>query len=464
MSGGGKSVSLDSLLNPGVRTILIKGEPGTGKTILALELLRRHGKGVYLSSRVSEERILRHHPRTKAFFEERKTASAKRKKDARFEDARLGTAAMAIESVLNAMSGPGAEEPLVVLDSWDTMARELDGVERLKAEKTLLTLADAKKASLVFVSEEPSSTTVDYATDAVVTLRDETRDGRRARRIEWNKLRGSEIPQKFNLFSLHDARFTLFTPAETRPPPGYKPKRFQPIKNPPDLYSTGSRDLDALLGGGMKRGLRMLLELGRHVGSDWHLPLMVGMSCNFILNGCCYMSIPTLGVTPERVKEARSGHLPVETLGSSLRIGHFGETQSTDRCFFQMDPSSASKSFEASWKATEEVRAGGGGERRACLMIIGMDRVEATFGNEALGPLFARGAIMTEGYGDAAVFVVKQSTKSKDMLADITDAHLKLDEIDGAPVIYAMKPPSGIYHLEYDYGRGYPSVGLTPVT
>jgi hypothetical protein len=33
-------VGLESFLNPSIGTILVKGEPGTGKTLLGLELLR----------------------------------------------------------------------------------------------------------------------------------------------------------------------------------------------------------------------------------------------------------------------------------------------------------------------------------------------------------------------------------------------------------------------------------------
>ena len=44
---------LGQLLHPAVSTFLVRGNPGTGKSTLALELLRRKGRGVYVSTRVT---------------------------------------------------------------------------------------------------------------------------------------------------------------------------------------------------------------------------------------------------------------------------------------------------------------------------------------------------------------------------------------------------------------------------
>ncbi len=455
------NTGLESFLNQGIRTILIKGEPGTGKTLLGLELLKRHGRGVYLSSRVSEKGIFDQYPELGTLLKEGRVKVAKPQKSAKFEDIRLANAATVMESILESITK--LNEPLVILDSWDTVAKELDSVERMKAEKALVTIADARKARIVFISENPELASTDYAVDAVVTLKDEVRDGRRVRRIEWNKLRGSDVPQKSHLFSLFGARFKLFNPVESKLPQGYKPKQFLRIKNSMDSYSTGSKDLDALLGGGMKKGTRILLELGKYLGSDWHLPLTTSIACNFISNGGCNMSIPTSGLTPENIKESRLRHLNAETVESSLRIGHFGETSSSEKCLFQMDPSSPMKSFEQVWNETDKIRTDENGGRRACLMFLGMDKLEAVFRPENLAQLDARGAAMIAHYGDVGIFIAKHSTKRKDSLADVVDTYLKLDEMDGALTICSLKPPSRIYHVEYDHSRGYPDVKMTPV-
>ena len=462
-------VHLGSLLNPAIRTILVKGDPGTGKTLLALELLKRHGGGVYFSSRVSQEGIFDQYPEAKALLNEGRIRVVKSKKTgAKFEDIRLSTASLAIESILDLMQK--SDSPLLILDSWDTIAKELDSVERMRTEKARLTIADANKGSIVFVSEEPTSANTDYAVDAIVTLKDELFEQRRVRRMEWNKLRGSEIPQKTYLFSLAGSRFNVFQPIGISPPKSYKAGEWSPIRNTSESYSTGSQDLDALTGGGMKKGARILLELGKYVGADWHLPLTTCLSCNFLANGGCSMSIPTSGLVPQEIKESRLRYLPAETVESSLRIGHFGEIQSADPCFLELNPNSEPESFELFWKAAGEIRniahknnSGSSMAGRPCLMMLGIDRIESVFGHEAVRSDYLRSATMTASYEDVAIFIAKQSTKGKEELADLVDLYLKLDEINGALTIYSLKPPSRIYHMEYDFTRGYPHVKLTPV-
>src|SRR5712692_9807543 len=56
---------LDEFLAPSVSTFLVKGNPGSGKSTFALELLRARGKGTYVSTRVSKEKIAAQNPQVK---------------------------------------------------------------------------------------------------------------------------------------------------------------------------------------------------------------------------------------------------------------------------------------------------------------------------------------------------------------------------------------------------------------
>lgn len=127
---------------------------------------------------MSEEVIFEQYPSLKTLLKtgEIRVPRPKTPK-ARLEDIRLADATVVMSSILDPISK--MKEPLLILDSWDTVARELESVERMKTEKTIVTIADARKARIVFISEDPNLSSTDYAVDAVVTLKDALYDGSR---------------------------------------------------------------------------------------------------------------------------------------------------------------------------------------------------------------------------------------------------------------------------------------------
>ena len=76
------------------------------------------------------------------------------------------------------------------MDSWDSIAKEIDALERLKVEKTLVAVAESNDLKIGFISEEPGLTTTDYLVDAVAELTSSIKNGERTRAIEIKKLRG----------------------------------------------------------------------------------------------------------------------------------------------------------------------------------------------------------------------------------------------------------------------------------
>ncbi|MFI5420611.1 MAG: RAD55 family ATPase [Nitrososphaerales archaeon] len=201
-----KKALLRSFLSPRVRTLLIKGEPGSGKTTLALELLKEFGRGVYISSRVSGDMLLEQNRQLRDLVERGVIASlsmseyTEKSSNYKFEDFRLAS----IEDVLMSILARPAtkDESLIVLDSWDSIAGKLESKDRMKTEQSLLVIAEANKVKLVFVSEEENMSASDYFVDAVIKLEDLERDGMRVRQIVWKKLRGSRIPRRSSLYTL----------------------------------------------------------------------------------------------------------------------------------------------------------------------------------------------------------------------------------------------------------------------
>jgi len=102
---------LADYLRQGGRTLLIKGLPGSGKTTLALHLLKTVGgsRGIYFSSRVSDESMRKH------FVDIHRILGEKN-----FIDTRLDLAENFLSQVFESIR---KKPPIVVLDSWDATLR-----------------------------------------------------------------------------------------------------------------------------------------------------------------------------------------------------------------------------------------------------------------------------------------------------------------------------------------------------
>src|SRR4029077_12996210 len=76
-------IGLKQLMNGPIRTLLIKGLAGTGKTTVALEILKAagKGKGAYISSRVPQALLETHIPAMKQTLQDQQFL------DVRLEDA-----------------------------------------------------------------------------------------------------------------------------------------------------------------------------------------------------------------------------------------------------------------------------------------------------------------------------------------------------------------------------------------
>ncbi len=450
----------ESLVGDKVRFVLIKGEPGAGKTTFAAELIKNYGNGLYVSTRVSEKLISTQQPVLSELLTKGRVSELDlgHTHKVEFEDDRLGSPEDILISILEATKTL-PKEPLIILDSWDGIAKRMNPIERQKIEQSLLVMAEANNARILFISEEPTLTTTDYVVDAVIALTDEVLEGRRLRRIAWKKLRGSPIPQRSYLYTLHEGRFTIFDNTMT-PAFGSRPQKpFTPIEHNKRFFSTGSKDFDLFLGGGIERGSFVLLELGRFVNPVWHVPLAHTIESNFLANNGSTFIIPTSHSTPSRVKAKLRDHFSDEILNKRLRIGHF-QTYAPDPCFVKLDLSSLDNPVEQYGNLIYNAKPIKNAE---CVYFLGLDAIENYFPKEGLKSLASSFSQRMKSTGDALVAVAKYGSVLAPQLATLSDVHLKLEEVDRTLVLYSLNPPSELFHVEYDYSKGYPQTRLTPI-
>ncbi|MGI0091577.1 MAG: gas vesicle protein GvpD P-loop domain-containing protein [Nitrososphaerales archaeon] len=460
---GGDGSGFWRLLAPGIKLILIKGPPGSGKTTLAARLFDYVESAAYISTRVGLEKLsnqnlpLKHLESKKEQFREVTLVS----KRVSYEDARLNFATDALKHVIEAAS---AKKDLIVLDAWDTIAKEMERVDRLKTEKAMAAFIDESASRLVFISEEPELTSTDYLADAIISLSYvKIPDGRRVRRITWEKLRGQPLYDRRSIYTLKDGVFTVFAKPKIHQNNGYRSmgKFPSPTPNTPTHFSTGSKDLDEFFGGGLKRGSFIVVEEGRTVGCDWHTPIYTLITLNFLLNGGTCLIVPSSQTTPEMILDGLSPYVDDQLLKSRVRISSY--IKSIDHpSIVSLEGLSTNEAYEAQQKTALHIK---GDNHLPTLWLLSMDTYE-TFSRGDAGNLpsyMARGTAQLRQYGDVTMMLAKSSTKNLQIISDNCDLHIKLEEVDGCLVMFAKRPPSSPYGVSFDFSKGYPGVLLTRV-
>src|SRR5271157_2713036 len=278
-------LGLKQFMEGPINTLLIKGLAGTGKTTVALEILKAagEGKGAYISSRVPKELLETHIPAMKETIDNQQ-----------FLDIRLEDATSVLDFVMQ-LTVP-KKIRTIVFDSWDGLAKELDQKERLRAEKTLMALANNSGAQFIFVSEEPGATTIDYLVDGILEVVRVEEQDRVIREFIIHKLRGTKIPQHKYIFTLLEGKFTFFGPYTI---PDYS--KMRKFAQRPDIrgsYSFGSGALDRLFGG-MIPGSTLTIEYDENVPHSALRAIELPPIINFLSMGRSSILLPLPGANNE---------------------------------------------------------------------------------------------------------------------------------------------------------------------
>ena len=105
---------------------------------------------------------------------------------------------------------------------------------------------------------------------------------------------------------------TLRTPARA--------EKWKPIADSGELISTGSRDFDAILGGGFPRGAYFVVEIAADVQISEIRLITRSIMLNFINQGRGVVILPTGGVEGKSIKAAMRPYTTDEAFDSYVRI------------------------------------------------------------------------------------------------------------------------------------------------
>src|SRR6266850_485780 len=270
---------LVQLLRQETYSLLIKGHTGTGKTTLALSILKElniNKNCLYISTRVSPANLFQNYPWIKKFFNlSKKTepaeASENEKNNTMFVDGRLDEPTSLFERITNELMDMYA--PTIIIDTWDAIGFLMDKEALMNNARVLQMWRERAGAKIIFVTEVPEDKTLDFLVDGIVELRQKHHNERRVREIFLSKLRGVRINKPFYIFSVNNNLFHSYdhyNPSEFLDavyfPPSKDITNSDLFKNK-SHFTTGYHELDEILDGGFPVGCTISIELNPHVNA-----------------------------------------------------------------------------------------------------------------------------------------------------------------------------------------------------
>lgn len=443
---------LEAMLRRKGYILLVKGDAGTGKTNLALELmsiLHADGDSVHISTRTYPEKLAFQHalfPKLAAqpnlqFFS-----------TLEFDPTQFVVGHKVVSGLHELLSS--MENPLVVLDTWEGISDYIPAEARMKVEQSLMAVLEETGSRLILVSEHSeANTTLDQLADAILILHQKVIDDRRLRELEIRKLRGVPIRQDQYLFTLAGGRFRYLEPFTFRLPD--ETAVFRPLGNTETHMSTGSRDLDALLGGGVPRGSTVLLEIRGDVSFEAQVYVPLTALLNFLATNNAVMMFPYSDFDPTRARLFATQFLPEDMYDANTRVFTTDRVEDPVAIKFSLD---MAKDFDK-WL---EVYASFKNQGKIVWKLMALDTVENFYGQgvmDFLATIASRVAVNR----DIQSILARPNLELTEKVANISQIHLVITTRYGTLVFYGVKPRTGFYGLQFSFANGYPEFRLIPL-
>jgi KaiC/GvpD/RAD55 family RecA-like ATPase len=427
-------LGLKQFMQGPIRTLLIKGLAGTGKTTVALEILKAagKGKGAYVSSRVPMELLETHIPAMRETLHNQE-----------FLDIRLEDAGSVLDLVMQ-LTEP-KKFRTIVFDSWDALAKELDQKERLRAEKTLMALAHNSGAQLVFVSEEPGATTIDYLVDGILELVMVEEQDRTVREFIIHKLRGTKIPQRKYIYTLLEGKFTFFGPYTI---PDYT--KVSKIAQRPDIgqsYSFGSGALDRLFGG-MIPGSTLSIEYDENVPYSALRAIEYPPIINFLSRGRSAILLPLPGANDEIINSILARAVGKHVVGDRLRILNILRTSDLKTSSL---PKNVTPQQIHEILASETAQLRKKSADKSVLLVKSVSALENLFASDldSLLEVTSQEIITLQQSHDAHILFLPKDSPIRSRILSMSSSYAKLFVRDGTVLMFGVKPHTGIYALQH---------------
>jgi len=438
---------LDSVIEGGLPKaglFLVAGTPGSGKTAFSAKFLYegilKGDRGIYVSFAEGRD----------AFFSETERSGldfAKADEAGMFLYMDLLTVKnegipAVTQSIVDAVLDFKASR--LVIDSFSAMAQAVP--QLIEARSILHTILGKvirqAECTTLLISEVPVGTSrlglgiEEFVADGVFKFTQKEIDGRVIRNLVIHKLRGTKIGRREHMFTL-DGGFRMLSPFDSSQ--ANNGHSYPVIKNTASHSSTGIKGLDTILGGGLKRGSHILLEVGDDVSSTSLMSFLTPIISNTIKSGDQVICVPVNGMYPEELQETLRKSVP-EGL-ASMQI--FDITGKGGPNTVDLGGATVLQPFDMFWKTAKRLRK----PENRLLSIIGFDALEARYAKDlpAMQGLIIETIAKVRNAGDIMISIARPFSNTLRELASASDVHLRLAQYDGVLCLLGVKPRTDYY-------------------
>jgi hypothetical protein len=364
--------------------------------------------------------------------------------------------------ILNEIRELGAKR--LVIDSYSVMAQALGGPYegRQVLHNILGKIVRAMGCTTLVIGEQPTGETrigdgaEEFVADGVLNLKHTI-----PREVEILKMRGTKIGREVLMYTISKHGFEAVTSSWVHP---RSPKMWKPIPDSGHLLSSGSPDMDRVIGGGFPRGSYVLLEVESNVAFEEFRVLSDGICLNFISQGRGVIVSATSGQARDGLGKAFEPYLGAGSVERYLEVVDYNITARkpgapgmlvTD----VLDDQGYQGRVGEVYASLKEISGG-----KPLFHWVGYDTLASSF---AVIPdekvVHQIGFNISENWNgkDLTFVLARPSLKIRDTISDIVNWHMKIWKKDGVVLIQGVKPETRVYATSSCTDTGYPVLSLT---
>ena len=453
-------------------SLLIKGGAGTGKTTLALTILRIlniNKNCLYISTRISPAQLFKYYPWLESFFG--KSVKSELDEISEFEtntpifvDSRLDEPGSLFERITNQLMD--ARAPTIIIDSWDAIGYFMDKEALMNNARVLQTWRERSGAKIIFIAEEQKDATLDFLVDGIVELHQKYYDNRILREIFLSKLRGVRINRPSYIFTLNNNVFRSYDPYR---PTDYvitnvldkKPEStLQTFSN--THVKTGYPELDKILGDGLHKKSFVNIEIDSNINAKVVLAFLGKIISNFASTGNPVLFQPFEGINHEYLTRYLESRLSKDAM-RMLEISQFAnksKSTPTDSAQVSKYPDSIQQ-LESVKKDIIKIQKKY--PKKLLLVIVGSDLSHESHTGD-MRKQIKQQIEFIKSKADLFILVTRHSQDNiQEKLSKISDMYLSVSEINDTLFLKSKIPWSHLYAIVTDRNSGYPKISLEPI-